>query len=72
MGRLVPTLAIAMLVNHQHALASGSRGGFLHQQPQALCLDVPFLPIRLRKKPLASLRTRLLGSFRRLGVREPG
>ena len=72
MGGGGAVLAVAGVIQHQHAPIVGGGGRVLAQQPHPLVVDLLVVPGRLREEPLQPLDLAMLGPADRLGPGQPG
>ena len=72
MGGGGAVLAVAGVVQHQHAPVIGGGGRVLAQQPHPPVVDHLVVPGRFRKEPLQPLDLAVLGPGDRLGPGQPG
>jgi hypothetical protein len=72
MGGGSAVLAVAGVVQHQHAPVIGGGGRVLAQQPHPPLVDLFVVPGRFRQEPLQPLDLAVLGTGDRLGVGQSG
>jgi hypothetical protein len=72
MGGGGAVLAVAGVVNHQHAPVIGGGGRVLAQQLHPPVVDLLVVPGRFRKEPLQPLDLAVLGTGDWLGPGQPG
>jgi hypothetical protein len=72
MGGGGAVLAVAGVVQHQHAPVIGGGGRVLAQQLHPSVVDHLVVPGRFREEPLQPLDLTVLGTGDRLGIGQPG
>jgi hypothetical protein len=71
-GGVAAGLAVAAVVQHQHAVVLGTGGRVGHQQLDPASVHLLGVPARLREKPLQPLHGAVLGTDDRLGAGQRG
>jgi hypothetical protein len=71
-GGVAAGLAVAAVIQHQHALVVGRGGRVGHQQLDPALVDPLMIPAGLAEEPLQALHGRVLGANDRLGAGQRG